>query len=126
MALILLILLTGALIFLLYYELLWKGLERKRGKNLVELTRDFIFQDQAPQYQYRGVVSENNPWSDKKYRVVVEMHRRGQLKLEDLAQSLGISIKEVEQCLDELESEGKVQQAGDAERGVFYRAINEA
>ena len=111
---------------MLYYELLWKGLERKRGKNLVELTRDFIFKDQAPQYHYQGVASESNPWNNKKYRVVVEMHRRGQLKLEDIAQSLGISTKEVEQCLDELESEGKVQQAGDAERGVFYRATNEA
>lgn len=124
MALTLLILLTGSLIFLLYYELLWKGLERKRGKNLVELTRDFIFEGEAPQFQ--GVMSKNNPWSDKKYRVVVEMHRRGQLKPEDLAQSVGISTKEAEQCLDELESEGKVQQAGDAERGIFYRVTNEA
>jgi predicted Rossmann fold nucleotide-binding protein DprA/Smf involved in DNA uptake len=124
MALLLLILLAGALIFLLYYELLWRGIERKRGKNLVELTRDFIFSDQVPQYQ--GVMSKNNPWSDKKYRIVVEMHRRGQLKLEDLARHIGISAKEAEQCLDELESEGKVQQAGDAERGVFYRVTNEA
>lgn len=127
MALLLLILFVSTIIFLFYYELLWKKLEREKGKNLVGMAGDFLLKDepiQATAIRTKG--QKGNPWDDWKYRLMVELHRRGQIKPQEGAQFTGVSTKEVEDYLDALEGEGKVQSAGDSERGIFYRIVNEA
>ena len=116
MALLLLILLAGTLIFLVYYELLWKRIERERGRSLVGVAGDFLFRDK-PQV----VPASSSAWDDWKYRLTTELHRREQINPEEAARAVGVSTQDAERYLDELESEGKVQQAGDAERGVFYK-----
>lgn len=119
MALLLLILLAGTLIFLAYYEFLWKKVERERGKSLVGVAGDFLFRDTP-----RGAPASSSAWDDWKYRLTAELHRREQINPEEAARAVGVSTQEAEQYLDELESEGKVQQAGDAERGVVYRVTS--
>ena len=118
MALLLLILLTATLIFLFYYELLWKKIERERGQSFVGAARDFLFGDNS-----QFVPASSSAWDDWKYRLTIELHRREQLNLQDAAQIVGVSTQDVEQYFDELEGEGKVSQCGDAERGVFYKIV---
>ena len=55
---------------------------------------------------------------------MVELHRRNQIKAEEAANVLGVSLAKAEAYLDKLEGEGKVQQAGDSKRGIFYKVIN--
>lgn len=117
MAFFLLILLGGVLVFLLYYELLWKKFERERGKGLVRMAKDFLFQNN-PQ-----AVPASSSWDDWKYRLIVELHRREQFNFEEAVRLAGVSTREVEQYLDKLEADGKVRQVGDSERGLFYRVI---
>jgi hypothetical protein len=119
MALLLLILLAGTVLFLLYYELLWKRSERESGRSLVAAAGDFLFRDKL---QMAPVAS--TAWDDWKYRLTAELHRREQINPQEAARVVGVSAQEAEQYLDELESEGKVQQAGDAERGIVYRVIS--
>lgn len=119
MALLLLILLAGTLIFLLYYELIWKKFERERGRSLVGMAGDFLFQANPT-----PASSTKSSWDDWRYRLIAELHRREQLNPEEAARIVGVSRTDVAQYLDELESEGKVQQAGDAERGVFYKVVS--
>lgn len=125
MALLFILLLPIALIFLLYYELIWKRYEQEKGKGLVGMTGDFIFRDDDKNGEEpeKHVALAESPWGDWKYRLMVEMHRKGQLKPEDAANIAGVSIAKAETYLDQLEGEGKVQQAGDSERGIFYRVV---
>ena len=116
MTLLLLILLTSILVFLFYYEFLWKKMEQKRGKGLLSMARDFMFKENEVA---TGAVSSN--WSDWRYRLIVELHRRGQLDAKQGSEIVGISQEMVEEYLDNLESDGKIQQAGDAERGIYYK-----
>jgi len=128
MTLLLLILLPTILIFLFYYELIWKKFEREKGKGLLGMAADLAFSDEpAPATVIRaGKTKPQNPWEDWKYRLMVELHRRGQIKPEEGAQIVGVSAQEVERYLDKLAEKGKVQSAGDSERGLFYRIVNEA
>lgn len=128
MALLLLILLATSLIFLFYYELLGKKFERERGKGLLGIAADLAFKEGAvPSCAVKAEAPKNqDPWSDWKYRLLVELHRRGQIKPEEGAQIAGVSAREVEKYLDKLEEKGKVQSAGDSERGIFYRVVSEA
>lgn len=127
MALLLLILLTSTLVFLFYYELIWKKLEHERGKGLLGMAADLAFKDDPAPAMALGVKASpiENPWVDWKYRLMVELHRRGQIKPDDGAQIAGVSVGEVEKYLDKLAEQGKVQSAGDSVRGVFYRVISE-
>lgn len=118
MALLLLILLIATFVFLFYYELLWKKVERERGQSFVGVARDFFFGDNL-----QAVSASSNAWDDWKYRLTTELHRREQLNLKDASQIVGVSTQDVEQYFDELESEGKIQQSGDAERGIFYKIV---
>lgn len=124
MALLLLILLAGSLVFLIYYEVLWKKFERERGKSLIGMFRDFAFSDARHGVMAQGVSYGANPWNDAKYRLMVEMHRRESLNAHSAGEVLGVSVATAEKYLDELEEEGRIQQAGDAERGVFYKAVS--
>lgn len=129
MALLLLILFIATVIFFFYYELLWKKLERERGKSLLGMVGDLAFKDApivVPAVAKTRGEKKENPWDDWKYRLMVELHRRGQIKLEEGAAIVGVSTREVEDYLDKLEEKGKVQSAGDAERGIFYRIVSEA
>lgn len=128
MALLLLVLLIASFIFLFYYELLWKKFEREKGKSLLGLAGDLAFKDElVPVMAVKAEAKKNdNPWGDWKYRLMVELHRRGQIKLEEGVAVAGVSTREVEEYLDKLEENGKVQSAGDSERGVFYRIVSEA
>ncbi len=131
MALLLLLLLGVAFIFLFYYELIWKKFERERGKGLIGMAADLAFQDDAAPAPAGFVATaqnakSQNPWADWKYRLMVELHRRGQIKPEEGAQIVGVSAQEVERYLDKLAEKGKVQSAGDSERGLFYRIVNES
>ena len=119
MALLLLLLLAGTLLFLFYYELLWKKGEKERGKSLVEVARDFLFREKL-----QVTPASSNAWDDWKYRLTTELHRREQLNPQEAARAVGVSVHVAERYLDQLESEGKVQQAGDAERGVVYKIIS--
>jgi|GEM_PF-3003704 hypothetical protein len=121
MAFLLLILLASTLIFLMYYELIWKGFERERGRSLVGMAGDFLFKEDP-----KATPASSNAWNDWKYRLTAELHRRERLNPQKAAQLVGASTSDVEQYLDELESEGKVRQVGDAERGVFYKIVNES
>ena len=123
MALLLLILLAATLIFLFYYELIWKGFEKKHGKSLVAMLGDFIFLDTPRGEAAPAAIASDSPWLDNKYRLTVELYRRDQMGLDQVAQIVGISTTEAEQYLDELEGEGKIQQVGDAERGIFYKSV---
>ena len=126
MALLFILLLPAVLIFLLYYELIWKRFERKKGKSLVGITSDFIFSDDKSDSEpEKHVAVASSPWNDWKYRLMVELHRRNQINPEQAARSIGISLRKAEQYLDKLESEGKVQQAGDSERGIFYKVVTD-
>ena len=127
MALLLLILLVSTLIFLFYYELIWKKFEQEKGKGLLGMAADLAFSDvPAPAAVITAKKTKSqNPWEDWKYRLMVELHRRGQLKSAEGAQIVGVSAEEVEGYLDKLEEKGKVQSAGDSERGLFYRIVNE-
>lgn len=119
MALLFLILLAVTLLFLLYYELLWKKFERERGRGLVGLAGDFLLRDRP-----LATPASTNSWDDWKYRLTAELHRREQLNPEEAARIVGVSRSDAAQYLDELESEGKVQQVGDAERGIFYKVVS--
>ncbi len=124
MALLLILLLPAVLIFALYYELIWKRFEREKRRGLVGMTSDFIFKnDESRDEPEKHVAVASGPWSDWKYRLMVELHRKNQIKPEEAAQSIGISLRKAEAYLDKLESEGKVQQAGDSERGIFYKVV---
>lgn len=126
MALLLILLFPAVLIFFMYYELIWKRFERKNGKSLVGMTSDFIFKDDNSQVApEKRVASVKSPWADWKYRLMVELHRKNQLKAEEAANIAGVSLAKAEAYLDKLEGEGKVQQAGDSGRGISYRVINE-
>lgn len=128
MALLLLILLLTIGVFLFYYELVWKKFEKEQGKSLVELAADFAFSDKLVEVSLAKEKegAANNPWDDWKYRLMVELHRRGQMNPKEGAELVGVSLKEVENYFDALDAEGKVQSAGDSERGVFYRIVSEA
>jgi len=119
MALLLLILLSSTLVFLFYYELLWKKAERARGRSLVGVAGDFLFRDKV-----QAAPASSNAWDDWKYRLTTELHRREQLNSKEAARISGVSVQDAEEYFDELESEGKVQQVGDAERGVFYKVVS--
>ena len=119
MALLLLILLAGTLLFLFYYELLWKSIEKERGKSLVGFAGDLLFRDKP-----QAVSASSNSWDDWKYRLRTELYRRDQVRADEVAHTIGATAQDVEKYLDELESEGKVQQAGDAERGIFYKVVS--
>jgi len=125
MALFLILLLPIVLIFLLYYELIWKRYEREKERGLVGMTSDFIFKDgdKNDADPEKHVASAGDPWGDWKYRLMVEMHRKRQLGPEEAANITGVSIAKAEMYLDQLEGEGKVQQAGDSERGIFYKVV---
>jgi hypothetical protein len=118
MALLLLLLLAGIVIFLFYYELLWKKFERVKGQSLVWSAKDFLF---GPNAQPALTQSPRQDW---KYRTLVELHRKNQLYPKEAATLAGVSLQDMERYFDELESQGKVQSAGDAERGIFYRPIS--
>lgn len=120
MTLLLLAIFISTLIFLFYYEFLLKDFEKKRGKGLISMARDFFFTEKEV---YVGAVSGD--WDDWRYRLTVELHRNEQLDSKRASQTLGVSQDLVEKYLDQLESEGKVQQIGDAERGIYYKAVNE-
>lgn len=113
---------------MLYYELVWKNSERKYGKNLLAAGWDFVF-ERTGQNETIGeavpVIAKSGPWNDWKYRLVVELYRREQLKAEEAADIVGVSQKEIEQYLDLLEEQGKIRQVGDLQRGLFYKVINE-
>jgi len=102
MALLLLILLASTLLFLLYYELLWKKGERERGRSLVGVAGDFLFRDKP-----QAALVSSSAWDDWKYRLTAELHRREQLNPEEAARAVGVSTQEAERYLDELEGEGK-------------------
>lgn len=124
MALLLLLLFPAVLIFFMYYELIWKRFERKNGRSLVGMTSDFIFKDDKSQETpEERVAATYTPWADWKYRMMVELHRRSQLKAEEAANITGVSLAKAEAYLDKLEGEGKVQQIGDSKRGIFYRVV---
>jgi hypothetical protein len=126
MALLLILLFPAILIFLLYYELIWKRFESKKGKSLVGITSDFIFSDdKSGEEPEKHVAVASSPWSDWKYRLMVELHRKNQLKPEEAARAVGVSLAKAEAYLDKLESEGKVQQIGDSERGIFYKVLTD-
>lgn len=119
MALLLLALLTGTLIFLFYYELIWKKFEQTRGRNLIGLAGDFFFGKRI-----QAVPASSNSWDNWKYRILVELHRKDRLYPKEAAKLAGVSVQDIELYLDELTAEGKAQSAGDAERGIFYKAAN--
>jgi len=129
MALLLLILLSSTLIFVFYYELVWKKFERERGKGLLGMAADLAFKDNLAPVPVAITadkkISTQNPWEDWKYRLMVELHRRGQIKPEEGAQIVGVSVSEIEKYLDKLEERGKIRSAGDSERGIFYRIVEE-
>lgn len=128
MAVLAIALLLVVSIFLFYYELVWKNVERERGKNLLLMARDFAFETKGQSEvmpEAVSVTAGSNPWDDWKYRLLVELHRREQLKPEEAARIVGASLTDIEQYFDELESEGKVNQAGDAARGFFYKVVHE-
>jgi len=125
MALLLILLLPAVLIFLLYYELIWKRFEREKRRSLVGMTGDFIFKDdKSGEEPEKRVASVASPWTDWKYRLMVEMHRKNQIKPEDAAHAAGVSLAKAEAYLDKLESEGKIEVAGDSQRGIFYRVVS--
>ena len=119
MALLLLILLAVTLVFLFYYEVLWKKFERERGRSLFGFAGDFLFRDRG----FSAVPASSSSWDDWRYHLRAELHRRDQIKVDEVAKLVGAQTNDVEKYLDELETEGKVQQVGDSERGVFYKAI---
>ncbi len=102
MALLLLIALVITAIFLFYYEFIWKKAERARGQPVLA----------------------SSPWQDWKYRTLVELHRKNRLYPEEAAKLAGVSSQDMERYFDELESQGKIQSAGDAERGIFYKPLS--
>lgn len=128
MTLLLLILFISTLIFLFYYELIWKKVEQDRGESLVSMARDFFAESSdlldSAKARTASSAAETN-WSDWKYRLLVELHRRGRLNSQEAANIVGISSDRIEKYLDILESEGRVQQVGDLERGIFYKVVNE-
>ena len=109
MALLLILLFPAVLIFFMYYELIWKRFERKNGRSLVGMTGDFIFKDdKSGDVPEEHVASASSPWGDWKYRLMVELHRRNQIKAEEAANVLGVSLAKAEAYLDKLEGDGKV------------------
>ena len=82
------------------------------------MAHDFMFKENETA---AGAVSSN--WSDWRYRLTVELHRRGQLDAKQGSEIVGISQEMVEEYLDKLESDGKIQQAGDTERGIYYKPV---
>lgn len=93
------------------------------------MARDFIFDDSpklgSPNIRPTSSTPKTD-WGDWKYRLLVELHRRERINAHEAAGIVGVSEDRVERYLDDLEGEGKVQQMGDAERGVFYKIVNEA
>jgi len=127
MALFSLILFIGVGIFLFYYELVWKKVEREKGKNLAVMAKDFLFSNIAESNaDAQHAASGDSAWDDWRYRMFVELHRREQMQPNEAAQAVGVSTAEAAQYLDQLEGEGKVRQVGDAERGIFYRVVRES
>jgi type IV secretory pathway TraG/TraD family ATPase VirD4 len=131
MAILLLGLFFITLVFLFYYELLWKNFEKEKKKNLLSIAGEYAFADTAVttgRRKKRGKYKKRDktPWGDWRYRVLVELHRRGQINPQEGAEITGVSTRKIEDYLDELEGEGKVQSAGDSKRGIFYRIVSEA
>lgn len=99
-------------------------MKKKRGKGLVAMLGDFVFSDTSQREAAPAAITSDSPWLDNKYRLTVELYRHDQMGLDQAAQIIGISTEEAEQYLDELEGEGKIQQVGDAERGIFYKSVS--
>ena len=118
MALLLLMALAATCIFVFYYELVWKKFEREKGRSLVWVARDLLFGGNAQP------VLTSSPWQNWQYRTLVELHRRNRLYPEEAAKLAGVSAQDIERYFDELEFQGKIQSAGDAERGIFYTPVS--
>lgn len=56
-----------------------------------------------------------------KEKILALLAERGELSNADIREHLGVSRRSAVRYLDELEKEGKVEQAGDIGRGVVYR-----
>jgi Fic family protein len=129
MTLLLLSLFVGTLIFLVYYEFIWKKVEQARGKNLVSMARDFFAESYKLSSDEKSStlasVAGTN-WGDWKYRLLVELHRRQRISAKEASGIVEVPEDRVEKYLDSLESEGKIQQIGDAKRGLFYKIVNES
>lgn len=119
MTLLLLILLFSVLVFFFYYEFLWKKVEKKHGKSLVSMAHEFFLKDKEP-----AAIAVSSNWDDWRYRLSVELHRSDQLDAKRASEILNVPQDTVERYLDQLESEGRVQQVGDAERGIYYKAAD--
>jgi DNA-binding IclR family transcriptional regulator len=59
--------------------------------------------------------------NQNKAKVLELLQQKGELSNEELCQALGVSRSSVVRYMDELESENRIEQVGDAGRGVTYR-----
>lgn len=127
MALLLLLLFIGTLIILFYYELRWKSFEREKEKNLVVMAKEFLFSNivKIDEEAQNAAAGSDSSWGDWRYRMRAELYRREELRTEEAAKIVGVTVAQAEEYLDQLEEEGKVLQAGDAERGIFYRVVSD-
>ena len=129
MTLFFLILLISLLILLFYYEFTWKKVERNLGKSFIFVAGAFLFGSnvKARSVEARPASREatETNWGDWKYRVLVEFHRREQLNAQSAAILVGVSQDKVERYFDKLEGKGKIQQMGDAKRGIYYKVVSE-
>jgi predicted HTH transcriptional regulator len=56
-------------------------------------------------------------------RILAEMHKRGTMTNHEVRKMLGVSDSAAERYLQELESDGKIQQIGTTGQSVSYKAL---
>ncbi|OGZ58247.1 MAG: hypothetical protein A2827_02335 [Candidatus Spechtbacteria bacterium RIFCSPHIGHO2_01_FULL_43_30] len=112
-------------VFIFYYEFLWKKIERQSGKNLLSMIFEPSPKNSEKKNPQKEKKSKGPNWNDWKYRIWVELHRKSSITADEAASAGGVHVKQAERYLDKLESDGKVQQAGDSARGIFYKVSAE-
>lgn len=126
MALLLIVLFIVITAFLTYYELVLKERGFGRGASSSFMPKRYLWNKSGGSMnkpRATQAASENN-WGNWKYRLLVELHRRENLKPDEASNIVGVTQDKIEKYLDSLEGEGKVQQIGDAERGISYKIVS--
>lgn len=126
MALFLIVLFIVITAFLTYYELVLKERGFGRGAGSSFMPKRYLWNRSGGSMNKpkATLAASGNNWGNWKYRLLVELHRRENLKPEEASSIVGVAQGKIEKYLDSLEGEGKVQQIGDAERGIAYKVVN--
>ena len=104
--------LTGALaVWVVYAGFKYKDMEDKEGDKV--------------SFMRRGLVARQRHAKNRNLNKIVELLKeKGELANADIRDELGVSARTIVNYMDELESEGVVEQIGDTGRDAKYKLVD--